>query len=162
MQTPNWANKAHDLLLKTEATITIGLLLSMITLATTQIIMRNLFDSGILWAESYIRIAVLWLALLGAMLASHHDKHLAIDAIMHKLSGRKQQWLKRFNDLFSSIICFIIAYHSTVFVYSEYEDGGIAFEQVPNWLCEAIMPIAFAMIACRYLIASLFNLRFRT
>ncbi len=150
-------NKIHKFLLKIEAIMTIGLLLSMMLIATVQIVMRNLFDSGFLWAESYIRVAVLWLALLGAMLASRHDKHLAIDAFVHRLNPLVQYWLKRFNHLFSAIICFIISYHSSFFIYSDYQQGSIAFAIVPSWLCEAIIPIAFALIAYRYLLMAIFS-----
>ncbi len=159
MPLPDWVCKTHHLLLKTERFITIGLLLSMIVIAIVQIIMRNLFDSGILWAESYIRIAVLWIALLGAMLATRDDKHLAINALVHRFNDKAQHWLNRLNHLFSAIICFIISYHSTLFVYSEYQDGGIAFAKVPSWLCEAIIPFAFTLIACRYLLTALFDLK---
>ena len=161
MQLPVWVNKTHQLLLKIETAITIALLLSMIIIAITQIIMRNVFDSGILWAESYIRISVLWIALLGAMLATRESKHLAITALLHRFSPLTQQWLNRINDLFSAVICFIITWYSTSFVYSEYQDGGIAFAKIPNWFCEAIIPFAFALIACRYLLTALFNLRSR-
>jgi TRAP-type C4-dicarboxylate transport system permease small subunit len=150
-------NKLHKFLLQIEAIITIGLLLSMMIIATVQIIMRNLFDSGLLWAESYIRIAVLWLALLGAMLASRYHKHLAIDALVHKLSPPVQYWLKRFNDLFSAVICFIISYHSSFFVYFDYQQGSIAFAIIPSWLCELIIPIAFALMGYRYLLRVLFS-----
>ena len=158
MQPPNWIYKTYQLLLKTEAAIIIGLLLSMIIIATVQIIMRNFFDAGLLWAESYIRISVLWLALLGAMLASCDNKHLAIDALTHKFNTQTQHWLKRLNALFSASICFLLSYHSSLFIYSEYQDGSTAFANIPNWLCEIIIPIAFGLIACRYLLTALFNL----
>lgn len=153
---PPVLSKLHQFLLKIEAIMTIGLLLSMMLIATVQIVMRNLFDSGLLWAESYIRVAVLWLALFGAMLASRHHKHLAIDALIPRLSPPVQYWLKRFNDLFSAVICFIISYHSSFFIYSDYQEGSIAFATVPSWLCEVIIPIAFALIGYRYLLTALF------
>ena len=153
---PPVLSKLHQFLLKIEAIMTIGLLLSMMLIATVQIVMRNLFDSGLLWAESYIRVAVLWLALFGAMLASRHHKHLAIDTLIHRLSPPVQYWLKRFNDLFSAVICFIISYHSSFFIYSDYQEGSIAFATVPSWLCEVIIPIAFALIGYRYLLTALF------
>lgn len=159
MQSLNWVIKIHQLLLKTEAAIIIGLLVSMIMIATIQIIMRNLFDSGLLWAESYTRIAVLWLALLGAMLASRNHKHLAIDALINRLSQRAQYRLKRFNDLFSASLCFIVSYHSIVLVYSDYQQGSLAFTTIPSWLCEIIIPIAFAVIGSRYLFATVFAVK---
>jgi len=155
MQLFNWIAKIRQILLKIEVVVTIGILVSMMVIATIQIIMRNLFDSGLLWTESYIRVAVLWLALLGAMLASRNHKHLAIDTLIHRLTKPTQYWLQRFNDLFSAIICFIISYHSSLFIYSEYQQGSIAFAIIPSWLCEVIIPVAFVLIGCRYLLIAI-------
>jgi TRAP-type C4-dicarboxylate transport system permease small subunit len=46
------------------------LLSATILLAASQILLRNLFDSGIIWADPTLRIMVLWLALLGAIAAT--------------------------------------------------------------------------------------------
>jgi hypothetical protein len=40
-------------------------------------------------------------------------------------------------------------------VVVEFYDGGLAFGQVPVWVCEAIMPVAFGVMALRYLMMSL-------
>ena len=42
---------------KIEDSILIGLLLSIICMAVLQIVMRNLFDSGILWGDELIRVS---------------------------------------------------------------------------------------------------------
>ncbi|MDQ7089637.1 MAG: TRAP transporter small permease [Methylococcales bacterium] len=159
MQSPHWIVKTHQFLLKIEVAITVGLLLSMIMIATLQIIMRNFWGVGILWGESYVRIAVLWLAFFGATLACRHHRHLAIDVLINKLTPSIQRWVNRFNDLFSGLICFVVSYHSSLLIYSDYQDGGIAFASVPNWLCEIIIPFAFALMGSRYLLTSCFDLR---
>ncbi|MBK6758569.1 MAG: hypothetical protein IPG70_13625 [Moraxellaceae bacterium] len=52
-----------------EDSILVALLLAMIVLAVTQIALRNGFDTGITWADALLRVMVLWIALLGAMVA---------------------------------------------------------------------------------------------
>jgi hypothetical protein len=37
----------------------------------------------------------------------------------------------------------------------EFEGGAIAFAQVPTWVCEAVIPFAFAVIALRYFVLML-------
>lgn len=155
----HWIHKIYKGLLKIENGLLIALFLSMLLIAVAQIVMRNVFDSGLFWAESYIRISVLWVVLLGAMIGSRKGDHISIDFFVHKMGGKSRLVIQRITDLFSAVLCFIIAYHSTIFIQSEYQDGGIAFSIVPNWLCELIIPITFAVIACRYLVAAVFNLR---
>jgi len=158
MQTPHWILKVHQGLLKTETSLLIGLLLSMILIAVIQIILRNFFEIGLLWAQSYLRIVVLWITLLGAMLATRTQQHIAIDVLKQRLNTQWQQYLQRCMDLFSASICFLMSYHSAIFIHSEYQEAGIAFANIPMWLCEVIIPFAFVIIACRYLLTALFKL----
>jgi C4-dicarboxylate transporter, DctQ subunit len=155
----HWIHKLYNLLLKIESALLIGLLLSTILIAVAQIILRNLFDIGLFWAESYIRISVLWVVLLGATIASRNNEHIAIDFFVHKMNDKIRSITQRITNFFSATLCFVIAYHSLVFIQSEYEDGSIAFGAIPNWFCEAIIPFTFAMIAMRYLVAAIFNIQ---
>ncbi len=131
----------------------------MIIMAVVQIVMRNLFSSGIIWADSFVRITVLWLTLVGAMVASRNGKHIAIDGLLQTLNEDLQLWVRRFTDTFAAIVCLVVMYFSFVFVRLEYEDGGLAFENIPVWLCESIIPFAFLVIGLRYLISAIFNIR---
>ncbi len=46
---------------------------AMIFLAGSQILLRNLFDTGFAWADPVLRLLVLWVGLLGALAASRTD-----------------------------------------------------------------------------------------
>lgn len=153
------AHKIHRLLLKTETGLLVILLTSMIAIAVAQIILRNFFGSGILWGESYVRIAVLWLTLIGGMIASRTDNHISIDVINTFLSDNMQARLKRIVSFITAGICLIAAWYSYLFVMIEYEDGGAAFASVPNWVCESIIPFAFTIISLRYFLISVFGIK---
>lgn len=140
---------------KLEDTALILLLLAMIGLAMAQIILRNFFDSGMPWAESALRVLVLWVALFGAMRASRSSGHIAIDLLQRYWTGI---WADRFQALILFIcsgICGIAAYHSYLYVMIEKEDGMMAFLNVPVWVCELIMPIALAILAWRFILEAL-------
>lgn len=129
------------------------LLLSMILLATGQIIMRNFWDTGLPWSDPLLRIMVLWLGLLGAMAASRNHEHISIDVLSRFLPPRWQRISRMVTDLFSAIICTIIAYYATEFVLMEREDGMIAFANIPAWVCVSIIPIGFGVMALRFLLS---------
>jgi len=152
----NSLKKFHRLLQKTESGLLIGLLLLMIVIAVIQIVMRNFMGAGLIWAESLLRITVLWLALLGAMVASRNDEHIAIDVLVNKLPEKFKGIMMRLTRAATALICFIVAWYSLQFVLDEYEYGGIAFGIIPHWLCEAIIPFAFSVMAIRYTISALF------
>ena len=46
------------------------LLVSMIILSFTQIVLRNLFETGLIWIDPLVRQMLLWITLAGAMVAT--------------------------------------------------------------------------------------------
>jgi TRAP-type C4-dicarboxylate transport system permease small subunit len=120
-----------------------------------QIVLRNFFDAGIFWAESFLRILVLWIAMLGAMVATRNANHLSIDVAARLLPTRYVLWISVFTNLFSSVVCAVIAYYAFLFVRFEYEDGTIAFAIVPSWVCQSILPFGFGVMAIRFSVRSL-------
>ena len=139
---------------KIEDGILIGLLLSMIFMAVLQIALRNLLDSGILWGDPLIRILVLWIGLIGAMIASRNDHHISIDVISRYLPDRIKKLTKLMTAIFTSLVCIIMTYFSLGFVIMEKKDGLTAVANIPAWACESIIPVSFAVISLRYIILS--------
>ena len=137
---------------KIEDGIIVLMLSSMLGFAVLQIILRNMFNSGILWSDTFLRILVLWLGLLGAMIASRNGKHINIDLLSKYLPGKFSKLSDIFCQLFTACICAMVAYYSALFVLMEKASGDIAFANIPLWFCEAIIPFAFTVISIRYFI----------
>jgi len=130
----------------------VSALISMLVLAVVQILLRNFLDSGFLWAESFLRILVLWVAILGAMVATRQGNHISIDVVSRYLPYRMALVTTFATSLVAAIICAAMAWYSLEFVKFEYEDGAIAFSSVPSWLCEAILPLGFAVMSLRFVV----------
>lgn len=135
-----------------EDTLLISLLLAMIVLAGVDIIARAAFGGGIIWVPPLLRVMVLWLGLLGALLATRSREHIAID-LLNRLAGDS---LKRamavITSMFAATVCGIIAWHSQEFVVSAREYGDIAFGQVPAWPLQIVIPLSFGLMALRFVI----------
>ena len=147
--------RIYNSLLAIESFFLIFFLLTAILLTSSQILLRNIFDSGIFWADSALRILVLWIGMIGAMYASRNKKHIRIDVLSNYLPVKFQQNINRVTDFITAIVCGIVAFYSIEFVQYEYEEGLIAFANVPVWLCISIIPLAFIVIALRYLVYSI-------
>lgn len=128
-------------------------LVSMLVMALLQIVMRNLFDSGFLWAESFLRILVLWVAMLGAMVATRERNHISIDILSRFLQGNSLVALRVATNVFSAAICFVAVFYSLELVQFEFEDETEAFAGVPVWLCQSIIPFAFGVMGVRFLLS---------
>jgi TRAP-type C4-dicarboxylate transport system permease small subunit len=131
--------------------ILVFLLAAMIGLAGTQILLRNLWDTSIGWGDPLLRVTVMWIGLLGAMAASRDDNHITIDLVSRLLKGRAAALTRIITGLFSAVVCTALAWHGMRFVLFEREEQAIAFASVPAWLCELIIPVAFGIMALRFL-----------
>lgn len=143
------------LLAALEDALLASLLTGMILLAFVQIALRNLADLSFSWADPLLRVAVLWLALLGAIAATRDDNHIRIDLLSRFLPAAFGRPLKRLGDLFSALVCGLIAWHALLFVRMEREMGAVAFNDIPSWLLELILPLGFALMALRFLVNAL-------
>lgn len=127
-------------------------LVSMLVMALVQILLRNFFDSGLLWAESFLRILVLWVAMLGAMVATRERNHISIDLVSCYLPEVGARVVSLLTNLIAAAVCGTVAWYAFVLVQFEYVDETIAFASVPSWVCQAIMPFGFAVMALRFVI----------
>jgi TRAP-type C4-dicarboxylate transport system permease small subunit len=143
---------------KIEDGILVSLLLVMITMAVLQIFLRNFFDSGIVWGDSLVRVLVLWIGLIGAMVASRTDNHISIDILSRYLPDRIKSFTTLLIHIFTAVVTALMAWFSLSFVKMEMDDRLLAFANVPAWVCESIIPIAFGVISIRYIFLFVNNL----
>jgi len=133
-----------------ESTALVLVLSSMIVLAVVQIVLRNFLHSGLPWGDEALRLMVLWVAMLGAVAASRDNRHIAIDVLSKLLPGRGQIWVSIVVHAFTAGVAFVIAWYSWQFVADSYTYQDRLLDQLPAWLFQAILPIAFGLIGYRY------------
>ncbi len=145
--------RALRILRRVEDTALALLLLSLIALATLQILLRNVFETGLPWSEPLLRILVLWTGLLGAVVASRERRQISVDALSRLLKGRALEAARVAANTFAAGIAGILAFHGARFVASEFEYGTGAFSGLPAWPFQLVLPLAFAAVALRHLAA---------
>ena len=143
----------------TEDAILAILLAGMILLAGAQIVLRNLFGGGLLWADPMLRVMVLWVGLLGAVAATRDDKQITVDVLSRLLPPRGRAAGRVVTDLFTAAVSLFLAYHSARLVVDERAAATIAFGSVPTWVCELVLPIAFGVIGVRYVLLAVQHAR---
>jgi TRAP-type C4-dicarboxylate transport system permease small subunit len=135
-----------------ENALLILMLTLMVLLAAAQIAFRNFLDTSILGADQLLRLLVLWVAYLGAVAASREGRHIHVDAIARWLPGRIRAGVTALTDLFTFGVCLLLSWQALRFLQSARESGEMAFGVLPVWVAELILPLAFALIALRYLL----------
>jgi TRAP-type C4-dicarboxylate transport system permease small subunit len=142
-----------------EDALLVLILATMVGLAATQIILRNFFDGAILWADPILRVGVLWVGMIGAMVATRSDKQISVDAVSRFLPTRMKARVRVITDLFTAVISAVVAGSALRLVLDDRAAGVTAVAFVPVWICEAILPLAFGIIALRYVLFAVRHLR---
>ena len=135
------------------------ILATMVVLSATQIILRNLFDGAILWADPMLRVGVLWVGMIGAMVATRNDKQISIDAVSQFLPDHWRARVRVLTDVFTAAVSSVVAWSALRLALDDRAAGGTAIAFVPVWICELILPVAFAVIALRYLLFAIKHFR---
>ncbi|OYV84986.1 MAG: hypothetical protein B7Z63_06135 [Ignavibacteriae bacterium 37-53-5] len=142
-------------LTRAERYLVITLLSVMIFFAFLQVVLRNLFSSGIMWADILLRHILLWLGFLGAAIATSEHRHINIDALRRFFSPRIRAYVDMVTDLFAAFICFLLAKASWTFVMMEMEDKNMMLEGIPSWYAEIILPVGFGLLVVHFVIRAL-------
>ncbi len=132
----------------------VALLALMILVAAAQIFLRNFFDMGLAWGDQTLRVLVLWVGLMGAVVASRENKHINIELVLRFLSPSGKVVSQVIIGLFTALVSAVVAFQAGRFVYLDYDSGTMAFGNVPVWIVELILPTGFGLIALRYVLFS--------
>lgn len=138
-----------------ENTLLSLILILMLGVAIWQIAARNLFDSGMVWADEFLRLTVLWVALLGSIAAARDYRHLRIDLLSRFLPVSVTRWTDFVVDCVTVAICLVLAWYSYLFVAESREYEDLAFGTQPLWWFQIILPIGFALMAFRFAVWAL-------
>ncbi len=128
----------------------LGLMLgTLVVLGGLQIVLRNIFHSGILWADPLMRHIVLWLGCLGAALATTNARHINIDVFSRLLPENLKPWRRSLVYGATAVATFMLGVAAWKLVVDEKSYGDIAFASVPVWVLQVILPVAFFLISYR-------------
>ena len=86
----------------------VALLSAMIILAALQIVLRNFFEAGIVWIDPLLRVGVLWLGLVGATVATRHNKHIRIDLLSKAFKRNTHRLIQAIIGQISGWTCLVI------------------------------------------------------
>ena len=158
----SWNQRLH----RVEDALLVVLLSAMILLASTQILLRNFFDSGFVWIDPILRVLVLWLGLIGATVATRNNKHIRIDLLSRYFERNTHRLIQSIVGQVSAWTCLLVAWHGFRWIHLDYQDGLTSFAGIPAWMLEVVIPVTFTLIGLRYLFGSVrlarLYIRYRT
>lgn len=129
----------------------IVLLLSVLLLVCfVQVAGRLFFNIGFVAADPLIYQLVLWIGLVGAVIASREKSHITIDIVSRFATGRWLAFIQTITYLFSAGICLFLAWISIRFIRDERAFSDAELLGIPVWIWQIILPVSFLIIGSRY------------
>lgn len=132
-----------------EIAIIAALLGTLIFFGCAQIILRNFFHRGIVWADPLMRHVVLWLGCLGGAYATTKMRHIGIDLLTRFLPKRAKAVRDRIVYLATALASSLLGFAALKLVLEEKSYGEKEFLNVDTWVLQAVLPAAFLLISYR-------------
>jgi TRAP-type C4-dicarboxylate transport system permease small subunit len=142
------------LLVRIETVLLVFFLSVMVVLAFGQVVLRNVFGTGVLWADPLVRQMVLWSGFLGAALATREDRHISVDAFTKFLSPGTKSLVKIVTSVAAAVAALFLAMAAWGFLQEEKTSGGEMFLGIPSWVGLLIVPAGYAVIMIHFLITA--------
>ena len=154
----SWASRLEHWGTQLESAVLVILLSALIFLAVAQIVAREVFNTGLVWANELIKFFVLWIALVAAIAASRSDRHLRIDALSQFVAERYARYPRIVVDAFASFLCGMLAWHSWRYLELTMEFGDTVLGDLPAWTAYLILPLSLVLMSYRFLLLSISGL----
>lgn len=129
------------------------LLCTLVALGAIQIFLRNVFHSGLLWADPMMRHIVLWLGATGAALASARLRHISVDVFSRLLPQTLRPARRVVVYGATAVAAYVLGIAALRLVINERSFGETAFLGIHTWEVQLILPAAFLLITYRTLLA---------
>lgn len=133
-----------------EEYLTAALLAAMTGLTFVQVVLRYVFDSGLIWALEATTYLFGWLVLIGISVGIRTNSHIAVDLV----SDRLPRSVHKAIAIVGVVLCFgyavLMAYGSFMLVARLRDFGSLAHDiPLPRWILLASLPIGFTLLGLR-------------
>src|SRR5208283_1473758 len=134
-------DKISNALSLTERTLLVLFVFVMVGLSFLQVVLRNAFSFGFLWADPFLRYIVVWVGFFGAILATKDEKHFGLDILNRFLSPRSIHAVKTIIDALACVVAFLLAQAAVQFLFEAIGPEEKDLFDLPRRLYFAIIPI---------------------
>lgn len=149
--------RAEAVLVRLESAALVALLSVMVGLSFWQVAQRQLFGTGVLWADTLLRHLVVVVGFLGAAIAAAEGKHFGFELLAHS-EGPKGRALRALANAAGAVVSALLAGAAWRYFLEERAAGGTLFTAgsltVPTSWFAITLPIGFALVLIHLALAA--------
>ncbi len=142
-------SRAWLLLGQGENLVLVTALAAMLLLPVTEILLRQVFKTGISGSSAIVQHLTLIVGMLGGAIAARDGRLLALSPVQTLLTGRARAAAKIFSSGFAAAICFFLCLASMQYVLEVKPLGKILVYGIPVWVIQLFLPLGFGLITLR-------------
>ena len=132
-----------------EDAVSVGALVLMAAIPITEALIRPVYPTGIPGSFMWVQHLTLWVAFLGAAVASRRGELLSLSAGPSMVSEVWRPRLLSLSGAVGVVVSVVLSYASVVLTRAEWDGGRELALGVPVWAAVAVMPVGFLLIAWR-------------
>jgi C4-dicarboxylate transporter DctQ subunit len=139
-----------------ERFLTAAALAAMTLLTFIQVVLRYVFNSGLVWALEATVYLFGWLVLIGMAHGIRTGTHLAVDVVTKRLAPAAQKAVALLGAALVFVYVALMFAGSFTLVRRLHALGNLALDiPLPRWLLLSCLPIGFALLGLRLLQATI-------
>jgi len=141
-----------------EEALLVCLVFGMVALGAAQVLFRDVISIGLVWIDPLLSHLVLWVALLGASIATRENRHIVIEILPGSLPLAVRSRIKGGLQLFSALVCLVLVYPAVRFILDDYGPGKYLALGIPLWVAQTVMPVMWLVLGIRFVLQGFNNL----
>lgn len=140
------------------ALLAVGVL-GMTGVSVGNVLMRNLFDASLVFADEINQILIILITFAGIGYAARQGRHIRMTALYDQFGRRARKLLMVTITLLTAALLFVLAWYSLQYVvHVERTNAVTPALRIPVYLSYAVAPIGLVLGGLQYLLAAARNL----
>lgn len=149
----NKLERAFDFILNFFAVVASVLLVAMMLLTVLKVVLRALFNHGILGIDQITGTMMVYITFLGAAWVLRRDGHVTVDILVANLNPPVQRMVMFLSSLVGATVCFVLTWFASKAVLLSLHRGiMVAAEiEIPRAVNLVVIPIGCLLLGLEFL-----------
>jgi TRAP-type C4-dicarboxylate transport system permease small subunit len=140
-------------LLDALAAVAALLLLAMVLVVTGDIVLRNVANTGFVWANEVSEYALYLITVLTAPWLLRRGQHVRLDLVLTAVPKRVAFIMEAIGDMAGFVVCLAMIRYATLMTYDAWKIGSITIKNLvfPEWWLLLPLPVCFVLLAIEFI-----------
>jgi TRAP-type transport system small permease protein len=129
-----------------------AMLLAMVAVVSADILLRDVFGSGLVWADEVSEYALYVITVLTAPWLLRRAQHVRIDIVLTVVPPLIAWLMEAFGDILGLAVCLVLIRYGLSMTYDSWITGSTTIKNLifPEWWLLSLLPMCFVLLAVEF------------